>query len=131
MRPEGTAAELERRRRRTGLSAPSPVYTKFTAHDGPNRLGLSLHTMSTPVIDRTHNRLFISDTNNSRVLVYSLTSTGAFVDRIPDSVLGQANFYTNTVATTQAGMSSPYGLAYDATNNRLFVAHSGNNRVTI
>jgi DNA-binding beta-propeller fold protein YncE len=47
------------------------------------------------------------------------------------NVLGQANFGSGSGATTQAGMSGPGGVAYDATNNRLFVADGTNNRVTV
>ena len=111
------------------LSTPGPIYTKSAAHNGPSKLGLS-----TPVIglalDPTDNRLFVSDTSNNRVLVYNLDSNKLLVDRIPDNVLGQANFYTSTAATTQAGMNVPNGIAFDDANNRLFVSQGTGNRVT-
>ena len=54
------------------------------------------------------------------------------LDRIPGGeVIGQSNFYSNNTATTQAGMKSPSGLAYDASGNRLFVSELGNHRVTV
>ena len=82
-------------------------------------------------MDSTNHRFFIADMNNNRVLVHNLNSNDTFPDRIPDYVLGQSNFYTNTAATTQSGMSSPVGLAYDAINNRLFVSQQGNHRVMV
>ena len=78
-----------------------------------------------------NHRLFIADSGNNRVLEFDLNSSNQLVDKTPDHVLGQATFYTNTAATTQSGMSRPSGLAYDSTNNRLFVADQTNSRVTI
>jgi hypothetical protein len=46
-------------------------------------------------------------------------------------VLGQANFTSAVIATTQSGMNTPRNVDYDATNNRLFVAEGQNNRVTV
>ena len=43
-------------------------------------------------------------------------------------VLGQANFVSNGVATTQSGMSGPSDVKYDSTNTRVFVADRANNR---
>jgi DNA-binding beta-propeller fold protein YncE len=114
------------------LSAPSPIYTKYTAHDGPNKLGFDFNSTAAFVyLDSTNNRFFVSDFNNNRVLVYNTTSTGAFVDRIPDYVLGQANFYTFTGANTQSGMSGPRGIAFDSVNGRLFIAQTGSQRVAV
>lgn len=47
------------------------------------------------------------------------------------NVLGQAGYTTSTAATTQSGMSLPYGVAYDATYQRLFVADASNARVLV
>ncbi|HYF03188.1 MAG TPA: T9SS type A sorting domain-containing protein, partial [Patescibacteria group bacterium] len=47
-----------------------------------------------------------------------------------DGVLGQANFTSNSGATTQSGMSSPRDVAISPAG-RLFVAMSSNNRVLI
>ncbi len=112
------------------LSAPAPIYTKTTAHNGPNKLGLSAPIIGM-ALDTTNHRLFLSDTSNNRVLVYNIDSSNNLSDRIPDNVLGEINFYTNAVATTQIGMSAPNGLAFDSVGNRLFVVDTTNNRVKI
>jgi len=112
------------------LSAPGPIYTKSTAHNGPNKLGMSAPSLGI-AMDTTDHRLFISDTSNNRVLVYNLDSGNTLIDRIPDNVLGQLNFYTGTVAITQAGFQGPMGLAYDDAQNRLFVADQSNARVMV
>ncbi len=110
------------------LSAPAPIYTKTTANNGPNNLGFNAPVIGL-ALDPTDHRLFVSDTGNNRVLVYNLDSNDLLLDRIPDSVLGQTNFYSNAAATTQAGMNVPNGIAYDDANNRLFVAEGTGNRV--
>ncbi len=112
------------------LSTPTPIYTKSTAHNGPNKLGLSAPIIGVSV-DEVDHRLFLSDTSNHRILVYNLDGSNQLVDRIPDNVLGQINFYTNAAANSQIGLNAPNGLAYDSTNKRLFVVETSGNRVKV
>ncbi len=113
------------------LSDPQPIYTKGGNHDTPNKLGLIsiAASHSSSVIDNTNHRLFTVDSANNRVLVYSLTAGNVLSDHIPDYVLGQPNFATNTAIVSQDRLSAPRGVAYDAAGSRLFV--SGSNRITI
>lgn len=81
--------------------------------------------------DTVNDRLFISDTANNRVLVFNV-APGTISDGMNASfVLGQTLYTTSTPNTTQAGLRSPKGTAYDAAGLRLFVADSGNNRVMV
>jgi DNA-binding beta-propeller fold protein YncE len=80
-------------------------------------------------VDVVNNRLFVADTSNNRVLVFNTATITNGMNAA--NVLGQANFTTNTAATTQAGMFSPEDLAFDAANNRLFMADYNNNRVLV
>ena len=82
-------------------------------------------------IDTTNHRLFILDSMNNRVLEYDLNSTNQLIDKIPDHVLGQPDFVSNAAVTTQSGMNDPLGIAYDVTNQRLFVADYFNSRVMV
>jgi DNA-binding beta-propeller fold protein YncE len=107
------------------LTNPQPVYTKSAQNNGPNQLGLSAPSYS--AIDPVHHRLFVSDTVNNRVLVYTLTSTNNISVHIASYVLGQANFYTNAGGAS----NRPYGLANDSTHDRLFVAYYVSNRVLV
>jgi DNA-binding beta-propeller fold protein YncE len=75
--------------------------------------------------------MFIADNTNNRVLVYALSASNTFTDRVPDNVLGQPNYYAKTAATTQNGMSDPRGMNFDSTNSRLFVAQGGSNRIAV
>jgi DNA-binding beta-propeller fold protein YncE len=115
------------------LLNPEPVYTKSGANNAPGKLGFNIDPYySSVVLDDVNHRFFVTDTQNHRVLVYDLNEDSTFPDRIPDYVLGQPNFYSNTAALTQEGMTYPRGLAYDSDNNRLFVSEStGANRVKV
>jgi sugar lactone lactonase YvrE len=85
--------------------------------------GLSAAGLNGPAelaIDGSGN-LWVTDTNNSRVLMYAPGSTTA------TKVLGQPSFTANGTAATSTGMNFPYSVAFIGTT--LFVADLGNNRV--
>ncbi len=68
--------------------------------------------------------LWIGDSDNSRVLQFQ----PPFANGMSASLaLGQASFTTSTAATTQNGLSRPFGLAFDSSGN-LGVADHDNNR---
>lgn len=73
-------------------------------------------------------RLFVSDSDNHRVLVFDAVTTLA--DGAPaTSAIGQANLTSGGLATTQTGLSFPRGLAYESATQRLYVADQQNHRV--
>jgi Putative Ig domain len=81
------------------------------------------------IYDSAHNRLFVADTNNARVLVFDTTT---ITNGMPASyVLGQPNFTTSNTNAGQAGISNPNGVAYDTIRNRLFVSDISLNRVLV
>jgi len=108
-------------------STLTPIYTKGAANNVPNQFGLSSPRHIS--LDSANHRLFLADFNNNRVLVYALNSDNTIGSKVPAYVLGQPDFNTNTAATNQAGMSGPYGFAYDSTNSHLFVSDVSNCRV--
>jgi sugar lactone lactonase YvrE len=77
-------------------------------------------------IDRL-GRLWVADTENSRVLRFSGASQ-AGNQAVPDRIYGQAGFMTKDPNTTQSGMNLPTGVWVDA-SDRLWVADSFNHRV--
>jgi hypothetical protein len=96
--------------------------------------------MSYPVglaYDNAHNRLFVADDGNYRVLVFDVATVAMENGKAASYELGQpyvdgdAEFETQEWATSRTGMYHPRGVAYDATpgNERLFVADTYNNRV--
>lgn len=96
--------------------------TTATTQSGMNIAGYSFY-------DSVNDRLFVSDYNNNRVLVYDTTSISNGENAT--YVLGQADFTSAVAATTQSGMNSPKGIAWDSNNSRLFVSDSGNSRVLV
>jgi len=116
-------------------STQVPLYTKGGSNNGPNTYGLDLGEINYYngglAIDTVDHRLFVSDTNNARVLVYDLNVSNQLVDKVPDRVLGQPTFNTKTASLSQSGMNRPQGIAFDATNDRLFVADFDYSRVLV
>jgi sugar lactone lactonase YvrE len=114
-------------------NSDSPTFTNNTdntaSNNGPNKLGFSAPAGSD--FDLVNHRFFQVDSGNNRVLVYNLNTDNTFPDKVPDFVLGQLNFYTNTQGSDQKTLKNPEDVAYDPTTNRLFIADSGNNRVLV
>ena len=72
-------------------------------------------------------RVWVADVCNNRVLRFAslaALSNGSAAE----GVLGQPDFTSSNAATTQSGMSHPYGVAVDNAG-RLWVADLSNNRV--
>ncbi len=102
--------------------------TQFTtATAATSQSGMSVPTAL--AYDQVNQRLFVADTTNNRVLVFSTASLSDGPNAT--NVIGQASFTTATVGHSQTGLYSPCGLAYDANNNRLFVSDGGNNRIMV
>ena len=103
-----------------------PGFTTGTSNNG----SLSARSLSGPLAVKSDGtRLFVSDTNNNRILGWSAFPTSNF--QVADIVLGQNDFLSNTsnkgLSTTIDNMGSPRGLAFsgaslwgvDRINNRL------------
>ncbi|OGL72995.1 hypothetical protein A3C96_02795, partial [Candidatus Uhrbacteria bacterium RIFCSPHIGHO2_02_FULL_60_10] len=111
---------------------PNPMSISFTqggANSGPSPWGISTGTTPGMAMDTVGHRLFISDSANNRVLVFDLNSSNILVDKTPDYVLGQPDFFSSTAATTQSGLWGPSDAAFDAASRRLFVSDPLNSRV--
>ena len=114
----------------TSLTSTATVtYTQSAVSGGLITLGF--YNPSDVAVDAVHHRLFVVDTSNNRVLVYNLNVDNSIPDRVPDYVLGEPDFVTTGGGTTQFSLEHSQGLAYDAVNDRLFVADSSNVRVMV
>lgn len=94
--------------------------------------GLSQSSITWPcglTYDSARKLLFVTDSGNNRVLVFDVTTIVNGQNAV--NVLGQLNFNTSDAIASQNGLWTPRGLAYDPTNNRLFVADCGYNRVMV
>ena len=130
------------------LEFNSPLTTDTTAdrelgqldfvHNGPNLIDArGLDTPEAVAIDTstTPNRVFVADTNNSRVLGWK--DVTAFANGGPaDLVIGQPDFVSNVNSVkslnlctliSASTLCNPLGLAVDKSGN-LFVADTGNSR---
>ena len=116
-----------------GTPSYTPRYTTaLQNNDSANANALGFSNPYDVVADVTHNRLFVCDTDNYRVLVFDTDSNGMPLDVVADNVIGQPDFtsnsYTSISPATFFGCTS---LAYDATDDLLFVADSANQRVLV
>lgn len=106
----------------------------YTLSNANNSLAINNVGFNTPgsvAIDTVNHRLFVADSSNNRVLIFNLDTSNNLSDRVADYVLGQANFTSNSSGRTDSAFNYPYGLAYDSTNNRLFVGDMSNHRVLV
>ncbi len=86
-------------------------------------------------VDSVRHKLFISDTNNNRVLVFNLDALNNMVDHYADYVIGQQSFSANMAnqgsGVSAATLNAPTSVVYDYINQRLYVSDTGNNRILI
>jgi DNA-binding beta-propeller fold protein YncE len=81
--------------------------------------------------DSVNDRLFVADAGNNRVMVFDVSAGNIANNENATYFIGQTSSTGNLAATTQNGLNTPLGLAYDSTNARLFVSDTLNNRVLI
>lgn len=119
------------------------VLGQLTAGELPDFYGSTLNNPqdkgvngpSDVAVDSVHHKLFVTDTNNNRVLVFDLDISNNLVDHYADYVIGQQS--VSTTAANQGGgvsastLNAPTALFYDQVNQRLLVSDTGNNRVLI
>lgn len=94
---------------------------------GPNRLG----SQGATVLDERHQRLFVADGVNNRIMVWDVHPDR--LSETPDAmaVIGQDDFFSKERRGGQAGIGSPSSMYYDIATDRLFVSDAANNRVMI
>jgi DNA-binding beta-propeller fold protein YncE len=97
-----------------------------------NQFGKGANALTYPhalAYDPAHDRLFVADLFNNRVLVFDTSTITNGMSAV--AVLGQTGFGLSSPATTQSGMIEPSSVAYDAIHDRLFVQDSFNARVLV
>jgi hypothetical protein len=101
----------------------------FTSNTG-NESGLSASSLFNPsgVFVDNIGRLWVADRLNDRVLWYNNAHSIATNKPNANGVLGQSDFVSKVVATTQALMRLPRGLVVDNQGN-LFVSDGGYHRI--
>jgi DNA-binding beta-propeller fold protein YncE len=113
----------------TGMSATYVLgkssFTSTTPTNGVNGMATPNDATYAP----SSQRLYISDWDNNRVLVFN---TAAMSNGMNASfVLGASNFTTYSGGWTSSTLSAPSGVEIDDSRNLLFVTEWNNNRVTV
>ncbi|HSX43735.1 MAG TPA: NHL repeat-containing protein [Candidatus Saccharimonadales bacterium] len=85
--------------------------------------------INTIAIDSAGHRLFVTDGVRNRVLVFDTTTITNNEDAV--NVLGQSNFTNSGQDTNAKGFNNAAGIAFDPSNNLLFVADRFNNRILV
>ncbi len=97
-----------------------------------NNSGTTASTLYSPnalAYDSTGQRLFVADWNNSRVLVFDVTSISNGEAAV--HVLGQSDFISSSTGDGASLFYYVTGLALDEESQRLFVSDYYNNRVLV
>ncbi|MBI3074270.1 MAG: hypothetical protein HYY84_19345 [Deltaproteobacteria bacterium] len=115
----------------TQLIGPYGGNSTAICPDNPGNVGLNRPTGA--VFSEWRSRLFVADTSNNRVLVYTMSGGLIFPDYLADFVFGQPNMSECRAAEipSAATMSGPYGLVATTNPYRLFVSDEGNNRILV
>jgi len=79
----------------------------------------------------TNNRLFVSDGNNSRILIHNVTPATISNGQNALAVLGQDDFVSSSTTTTQSKITTPFGVAYVSNGNSLYIDDLGNRRIVL
>jgi len=84
------------------------------------------------VIDNSNEMLFVSDSSNDRIIIFELVTGTTCPSGTVKSVNGVCFVKEfGTSGTDEGEFDNPTGLAYDSTNDLLFVADSDNDRIQI
>ncbi len=103
--------------------------SQYGSSGSPGSAGL--YFPSGTVVDPVNHRLFVSDTDSNRVLVYNLSKTNQISGTSAADVLGQTDFTSTGGADTATGLWAPGQLALDPTRQLLFVTDTDNDRIMI
>ncbi len=102
--------------------------------------GCGVHRARSVAFARFDRWFFASDPDNSRILAWDMfgsITNGMQADYVlgqPDMTVGTKDTVCNNIifgVVNECGMNFPEEIAYDNTNDRLFVADLGNNRVLV
>jgi sugar lactone lactonase YvrE len=124
----------------TGVNADyvlgQPDFNSTSTAVDDSSIGGSAMPPAGVAVDETNNRLFVSDTDRNRILVWELAN--GIENGMPASyVLGQDDFVTSgfmkngNFAEADAGFIFPFGLDYDESTDRFYASDVGVARIMI
>ncbi|MCX6718586.1 MAG: NHL repeat-containing protein [Candidatus Staskawiczbacteria bacterium] len=100
----------------------------FTSSD-PGTDQSSLDSPTALDYDPVNKILFVTDTNNNRVVTFDVVPAVNGENAV--NVLGQSNFTSSNPGAGESALNNPYALAYNPASRELFVADTNNNRVMV
>jgi DNA-binding beta-propeller fold protein YncE len=109
----------------------SPARDGVGATGAPAVAAAGSLTMGVGLVDAKHQRLFVPEANNHRVLVYDIRPEVFKADSRPIAVLGQKDFTSRTPGIGPDRLAAPGAMAYDEKNDRLFVTDARNFRILV
>ncbi len=101
------------------------------ASGGPAAAAAGAVTMGLGLVDSKHQRLFVPEANNNRVLVYDIRPEAFTAESRPLAVLGQKDLASRTPGIGPDRLAAPAAMAYDDKNDRLFVTDARNFRILV
>ncbi len=116
---------------RNGMAASVVIGQPDFTSNAPGLGPASLRQPAALHYDSQHHRLFVSDGNNNRVLVFDADPPALQNGAEAVAVIGQPDFDSQTAGRSRSAIDGPDGVTYDYANDRLFVSDHGNDRVTI
>ncbi len=118
-------------RLRSGIAATVVLGQPDFTTSGRNSTPTGLYQPAALLYETTHERLFVSDGNNNRVLVFDARPDVLTNGAEPTVAIGQPDFSTFDAGRSRSVIDGPDGLAYDYANDRLFVSDHGSDRVLV
>ncbi len=103
--------------------------SNFTTSSAQATSSSSLRQPARVNVGQTSSVVYIADTGNNRGLVF--TSSILASNQAANIVIGQGNFTSSGAATSQSGLNTPLDMYADSGTNKVFIADSDNNRVTV
>ena len=92
---------------------------------GPQKLA----SINGTVLDEKHQRLFVSDGDNNRILVWDVAPERLTETPNAMVVIGQSDFFNNEPNAGPSGLADPGSIYYDPAAERLFAVDGGNHRI--
>lgn len=104
-------------------------FSLTAANQGGGASSTTLSAPSSVFYDIANQRLYVADTGNNRVLIWTSEVTSS--NQAANLVLGQSNFTSTAPLLSRAAMASPEGVTVNTVTNMVVVADRDNNRVLV
>ena len=105
------------------------IYDQFNGSYGTHGEGQNSMDYPGGLAMSLSGNLFVADSLNNRIVVYSSLSGNSLIDTTPINVLGQSSFNTTLPGSGELELNQPGLITYDTKYDCLWVADVNNNRI--